>query len=234
MKVSLKKHVQEGHFPKMKFFVFLGAPGSGKGTQAQNLASSNANRLLHISTGQLIRDEINCGTDLGRQLKEKTNTGGLVSDIDIFNVLAKKLAAVSDKEIVILDGFPRTLNQAELLKEFAEKTGNTIENVVYFSIADAALVDRLAGRFTCGHCGAVYHNHHNAPKVSGVCDFCGSHDFHIRPDDTKEVVEKRLSVFHAETEPLVSYYEALGVLFKLDASQSVESIKETLLKNISL
>lgn len=218
----------------MNFFVFLGAPGSGKGTQAQGLAAAYADVLLHISTGQLIRDEICSETELGRQIKEKADMGSLVSDDDIFNVLAKKLECVKNKKTIILDGFPRTLNQAVLLKQFAEKTGNMIEKVVYFSIADAELINRLAGRFTCVHCGAVYHNQHNTPKTDGVCDFCGSHDFHVRPDDRKEIVEKRLRVYHEETEPLVSYYEAQGLLFKLDASQTVERIKEILLKNISL
>lgn len=216
----------------MGFIVLLGAPGSGKGTQAQVLA--NEFSVVHISTGQLIRDEIKQATDFGLCLDRKCQLGGLIPDEDIFNLLENKLKELKKDQQVLLDGFPRKLTQAKLLKQFLEKTGNQLEKVVYFDIADEALVERLTGRYLCASCGAVYHKHHNSPQQDGVCDFCGSREFQVRVDDTEEVVRKRLEVFHEETEPLVSYYDAQGVLFRLDAAQSVESIKKTLLKNIKL
>ncbi len=216
----------------MNFIVFLGAPGSGKGTQAQMLASEY--NLEHISTGQLIRDEIKESTEFGFRLERECLSGNLISTEDIFNLLGKKIKELSIDRQVILDGFPRTLDQAKLLKDFTEKTGNQLEKVVCFDIAGEALIERLTGRFMCADCGAVYHKHHNSPQQDGVCDFCGSENFQVRPDDAEEVVKKRLDVFHEETKPLVSYYDAQGVLFRLDATQSVESIKKTLLKNIKL
>lgn len=216
----------------MGFIVLLGAPGSGKGTQAQVLA--NEYNVVHISTGQLIRDEIKESTEFGLYLQRECQRGALIPDADIFSLLEKKLKDLKTNQQVLLDGFPRKLTQAGLLKEFLEKTGNQLEKVVYFDIADEALVERLTGRYNCADCGAVYHKHHNSPQQDGVCDFCGSRKFHVRVDDTEEVVRKRLVVFHEETEPLVSYYDAQGVLFRLDAAQSVESIKKTLLKNIKL
>jgi adenylate kinase len=218
----------------MSFLVFLGAPGSGKGTQAQLLAAENPEYILHISTGQLLRDAINKESPSGLHIKELISSGKLVPDAQIFAVLEEKLSTIDAKFKVVLDGFPRTLNQGLLLENFVKKTGKQIEKVVYFDIADADLVDRLTGRYMCAECGAVYHKHHNSPKQDGVCDFCGSHEFHVRNDDKEDVIAERLEVYHAETEPLVSYYDAQGVLFRLDATQSVDSIKETLLKNIKL
>ena len=218
----------------MTFLVFLGAPGSGKGTQAQLLAAENPHAIIHISTGQLLRDAIAGGTEKGLKIKELMGAGKLVPDEEIFAVLEEKLATITEKYLVILDGFPRTLNQGVLLSYFVKKTGKQIEKVVYFDIADDVLIDRLTGRFMCSDCGAVYHKHHNSPQQHGVCDFCGSQEFHVRNDDKEEVIAGRLEVYHAETEPLVSYYDAQGVLFRLDATQSVDGIKKTLLKNIKL
>ena len=218
----------------MTFLVFLGAPGSGKGTQAQLLAAENPDTIIHISTGQLLRDAIALGTEKGLQIKELMGAGKLVPDEEIFAVLEENLKSIEDKCLVILDGFPRTLKQGLLLADFAKKTGKQIEKVVYFDIADAVLVDRLTGRYMCADCGAVYHKHHNSPQQDGVCDFCGSREFHVRNDDKEEVIAERLDIYHAETEPLVSYYDAQGVLFRLDATQPVEGIKKTLLKNIKL
>lgn len=218
----------------MGFIVFLGAPGSGKGTQAQMLADTYKEHIIHLSTGQLLRDAITEGSPLGLSVKSLIGTGVIIDDKIVFSLLEEKLKKIKDTHKVILDGFPRTLNQAVLLSNFSKKTRKQIEKVVYFDIADAELVNRLTGRFMCADCGAVYHKHHNSPQQDGVCDFCGSHDFKVRDDDNEIVVGKRLEIYHAETEPLVSYYEAQGVLFRLDATQSVESIKETLLKKIKL
>lgn len=218
----------------MTFLVFLGAPGSGKGTQAQLLAAENPDSIIHISTGQLLRDSIAQGTEIGLQIKELMGAGKLVPDEEIFAVLEEKIKSIDEKYLVILDGFPRTLKQGLLLSNFVKKTGKQIEKVVYFDIADAVLVDRLTGRYMCADCGAVYHKHHNSPQQDGVCDFCGSLEFQVRNDDKEDVIAGRLEVYHAETEPLVSYYDAQGVLFRLDATQSVEGIKKTLLKNIKL
>ncbi|MDP3371841.1 MAG: adenylate kinase [Candidatus Paracaedibacteraceae bacterium] len=218
----------------MNFIVFLGAPGSGKGTQAQVLADTYKEHVIHLSTGQLLRDAIAEGSECGLYAKSLIDAGLIVCDEVVFNLLEEKLKNISSEKRVILDGFPRTLNQAVLLENFLQKTRKQIEKVVYFDIADAELVNRLTGRFMCADCGAVYHKHYNSPQQDGVCDFCGSHDFKVRDDDNEFVVKKRLDVYHAETEPLVSYYDAQGVLFRLDAAQSVESIKKTLLKKIKL
>jgi len=218
----------------MTFLVFIGAPGSGKGTQAQSLAAEHPDRFVHISTGQLLRDALVEGTPHALYLKNLMESGKLIPDEEIFTVLEDKLKSIKASHLVILDGFPRTLNQALLLSDFAKNTGKHVEKVVYFDIADAELVNRLAGRFMCADCGAVYHKHHNRPLQDGVCDLCGSKNFQVRNDDNEDVIAKRLGIYHAETKPLVSYYEAQGVLLRLDAAQSVDSIKKTLLKEIKL
>jgi adenylate kinase len=218
----------------MSLVVFLGAPGSGKGTQAQLLSSEYPESVIHVSTGQLLRDYIKHGSERALQLKKIVDSGKLIPDEEIFIVLEENLKSYDQENIIILDGFPRTLNQGLLLNEFAKKTGNKIKRVVYFDIIDEELVNRLSGRYICTQCCAVYHKLNKLPQQLGVCDSCGSTEFQVREDDKEDVVLKRLGIFHKETEPLVSYYEAEQILTHVYVNRNVDDIKIELLKLLSL
>jgi len=218
----------------MSLVIFLGAPGSGKGTQAELLGAEYQDLVIHISTGQLLRDYIKQGSVRANQLKTIIDSGKLVPDEEIFLVLEDKLKDYNYQNIIILDGFPRTLNQGLLLDKFVKKTGIEIKTVVYFDIIDEELVSRLSGRYMCARCDAVYHKNYKPPQQPGVCDNCGSVEFKVREDDKEEVVLKRISLFHDETEPLVSYYDAKKVLKKINANQNLDCIKTELKKLLSL
>lgn len=205
--------------------VFLGAPGCGKGTQAGFLI--NEMGFTHVSTGDLLRKEIDEGTELGQSIQLKLESGSLVSDEIVFSVIKKNLD-FSRYPRLLLDGFPRTRDQAVLLDALLDKQGLEVGYVFDFHISEDQLLQRIAGRFSCVKCGAIYHDDYRLPKVSGQCDHCDSKDFKKRSDDRADVLSKRLVEFNKLTKPLNQYYVERNKLRKIDAAVSVEQMKKNI------
>ena len=205
--------------------ILLGAPGAGKGTQAEMLAAKL--QIPSISTGNMLREAIANGTDLGKKAKQYMDEGNLVPDELILGIVADRVAQDDCAKGFILDGVPRTLAQAEAL----EAKGVRIDHVVSIEVDDSEIEGRMTGRRVCGKCGASYHIVANPPKMEGVCDACGS-DLVIRKDDAPETVRKRLQVYHATTEVLKDFYGKLGRLRLVNGSQSIEGANEDILKAI--
>lgn len=206
--------------------VFLGAPGAGKGTQAKKVADAAA--LAHISTGDMLRQEVAAGTSLGQQAKSFMDAGKLVPDDVIIGMVQARIRQPDAKSAWILDGFPRTLPQAEALDR--SLTGATaLTHVIYFAVPEAALVGRLSGRRTCSKCGAIWHVEHKPTQRAGVCDACGG-ELVQRSDDRPEAIGKRLEVYRSQTSPLLAYYRDRRVLREIDADRSPEIVYQELLK----
>jgi len=200
--------------------VFLGPPGAGKGTQAKLLSQRMG--FLHLSTGDLLREAVKNQTPLGKKAKEYMDRGELVPDELIVQLIEETMPKDGN---VILDGFPRTVNQALALEEMLRDKGEKISKVLFFDVPDEVIIDRLSGRRVCSKCGAVYHVKYNPPKVEGVCDLCGG-PLVQRDDDKEEVVRKRLEVYRKQTEPLIEFYQERGIIYKLDAGKGVEELFE--------
>jgi len=207
--------------------VFLGPPGAGKGTQAKKLSGDLG--LVHISTGDLLRDAVSRGTPLGRKAKEYIDRGELVPD-DLMIALIEEVLPQSGG--VIFDGFPRTIPQAQALDELLNKRRMTIDGAVLFELEDEEIVRRLTGRRTCPSCGAVYHMIYNPPREDEVCDNCGTKLIQ-RDDDREEVVRKRLEVYRNQTAPLIDYYSRENKLIRLDAARPIEEIYADLLRIVN-
>ena len=190
----------------MNIVILLGAPGSGKGTVAAKLAAEDA-KLKHVSSGDLLRGAVAKGTDAGKAAKDYMEAGKLVPDELIATMIKDVIAESAGDVTMLLDGFPRNVAQAEIL----DKTGAEIRSVVLLDVPDSIIQDRIAGRRTCPKCKAGYHVKALPPKVEGKCDHCGS-DLVIRKDDNPETVKDRLIVYHQQTEPLIAYYKAKGLL----------------------
>ncbi len=198
---------------KKVILVMLGPPGAGKGTQAKTLAE-----ILHvpqISTGDIFREHISNGTKLGEQVKSYTDRGELVPDDLVFEVVKSRLEEDDCSKGYILDGFPRTVKQAELLDSYLSSKGDSLTAVIDIDVPDEEIVKRLTGRRICKSCGAIYNIYFNPPKVEGVCDVCGG-ELYQREDDNEETVRNRLRVYREQTLPLVEYYEGKGILKKVD------------------
>ena len=200
----------------MNIVILLGAPGSGKGTIAARLAGEDA-ALKHVSSGDLLRGAIAAGTDAGNEAKGYMDKGELVPDALIAQMIKDVLASTEGDVTMLLDGFPRNVAQAEIL----EATGAPVKSVVLVDVPDEIIADRIAGRRTCPKCKAGYHVTALPPKVEGVCDKCGE-ALTIRKDDNPETVKDRLVVYHRETEPLIEFYEAKGLLRRIDGNQGPE------------
>jgi len=200
--------------------VFLGPPGAGKGTQAKLLSQRMG--FLHLSTGDLLREAVKNQTPLGKKAKEYMDRGELVPDELIVQLIEETMPKDGN---VILDGFPRTVNQALALEEMLRVKGEKISKVLFFDVPDEVIIDRLSGRRVCSKCGAVYHVKYNPPKVEGVCDLCGG-TLVQRDDDKEEVVRKRLEVYRKQTQPLIEFYQKRGIIYKLDAGKGVEELFE--------
>lgn len=208
----------------MKITVFLGAPGSGKGTQAKKLCQND--QFIHLSTGDMLRSAIKEGTPLGLKAKSFMDKGELVPDETVIGLIQETLAQCKSHQHVILDGFPRTVPQAEALN----KNGNTkVNQAVLFEIPDSVLVGRLTGRRVCKSCGQPFHIAHVKTKKEGICDVCGG-EVVQRSDDKEDVVKRRLEVFHSQNKSLIDFYLHLNSLKKLDGNREAQEVQNDLLE----
>jgi adenylate kinase len=206
--------------------VLLGPPGAGKGTQARMLEDSFG--LAQLSTGDLLRAAVKAGTEAGLQAKAVMEAGDLVSDEIVIAILRDRLAEPDCANGVILDGFPRTTVQAEALDGLMEDMGADICAAISLEVDDAAMVTRISGRFTCAGCGEGYHDTFKTPAVDGTCDKCGGTEMTRRADDNAETVESRLRAYHAQTAPLIDYYDGKGVLARVDAMRDIDAVAQAL------
>jgi len=206
--------------------ILLGPPGAGKGTQARRLEDTFG--LVQLSTGDLLRAAVAAGTEAGKQAKAVMEAGELVSDEIVIAILRDRLSEGDCANGVILDGFPRTTVQAEALDALMFDMDQSIRAAISLEVEDAAMVERISGRFTCGKCGEGYHDMFKTPAVEGVCDKCGSTDMKRRADDNAETVASRLSAYHAQTAPLIDYYDGKGVLARVDAMADIDVVARDL------
>jgi len=208
------------------YVILFGAPGAGKGTQATILAEKTG--LAHITTGELFREAIRQGTELGKEAKPYYNQGQLVPDELTISMLLERLSQGDCSRGCLLDGFPRTMEQATALDEALVERGRAIDKVLYIRVPDDELVSRLSGRWTCPNCGVVYHERQHRPRQEGRCDRCGS-ALYQREDDRPEPVRQRLEVYQRQTAPLIDYYRAAGKLREVDGNKPVDEVSEELL-----
>lgn len=202
--------------------ILMGLPGAGKGTQAEKIIDKYG--IPHISTGDMFRAAISKETELGLKAKAFMDQGALVPD-EITNGIVKERLAQSDTEKgFLLDGFPRTLEQAEALDNILGELNKKIDAVIDIDVLPEVLIDRLAGRFICKTCGATYHKLFNPPKVAGTCDRCGGHEFYQREDDKPETVKNRLEVNIKNSEPILAYYKAKGLLHEVDGDRDIQEV----------
>jgi adenylate kinase len=201
--------------------ILLGPPGAGKGTQAARLQASRG--MMHLSTGDMLREAVAAGTPVGIEAKAVMERGELVSDAIVSALIGERLDAASDKG-AIFDGFPRTLAQAEVLDLLLTERGRSLDYVVELVVDEDALVERITGRFSCAKCGTGYHDSFRPTKVPGVCDVCGSTEFVRRKDDIEQTVRTRMAEYRAKTEPIIPYYEARALVRRLDGMASVEQV----------
>ena len=199
----------------------LGAPGAGKGTQAKKIAEKYS--VPHISTGEIFRANIKNGTELGKKAKEYMDQGLLVPDELTCDLVVDRIQQDDCKNGYILDGFPRTIPQAKALDAALDKMGEKMDYAIDVDVPDENIVKRMGGRRACTGCGATYHIVFNAPKTEGICDTCGE-KLVLRDDDKPETVQKRLSVYHDQTQPLIDYYSAAGILKTVDGTVDMEDV----------
>jgi len=202
--------------------VLLGPPGAGKGTQAKMLEDREG--LVKLSTGDMLRAAVAADTELGRKAGDIMERGELVPDSLVIGLIAERVDQDGDVPGIILDGFPRTIAQAEALDKLMAERGRKVDVAVEMRVDDEALIERITGRFACAICGEGYHDLFKMPKVEGVCDSCGGTEFVRRKDDTEEVVRARLKAYHAQTVPLIHYYERQGKLRTVDGMASIEKV----------
>ncbi|MDG1430768.1 MAG: adenylate kinase [Paracoccaceae bacterium] len=206
--------------------ILLGPPGAGKGTQARILQDKFG--LVQLSTGDLLRAAVAAGSDAGKAAKAVMEAGGLVSDDIVIAILGDRLADADCAKGVILDGFPRTTVQAEALDDLLAEKGQKINAAISLEVDDAEMVTRISGRYTCGACGEGYHDSFKQPKAEGVCDNCGGTEMKRRADDNPETVAQRLEAYHAQTAPLITYYDGFGALQRVDAMGDIGKISSDL------
>lgn len=201
--------------------IMLGAPGAGKGTQAKRIAEKY--NVPHISTGDIFRENIKNGTELGNKAKAYMEAGDLVPDELVLELIMDRFEKEDCANGYVLDGFPRTIPQAEALDEALDAKGQTIDNVIDVDVPDEHIIKRMAGRRTCAHCGAIFHLEHMPPKIEGKCDQCGGH-LMMREDDLPDTVIARLKTYHEQTQPLKDYYGAKGLVHSVDGTQDREDV----------
>ena len=203
----------------MKNIILMGPPGAGKGTNAKRIASFY--KIPHISTGDMFREAIKNKTSLGELANSYMSKGLLVPDEVTIGLVKERLSRDDCKEGYLLDGFPRTMVQAEALTELSKEIGRPITNVLNIVVPESILIDRICGRRVCKVCGAPYHVTNMKPKVEGVCDLCGG-ELVQRKDDNEETLKSRLSEYHKQTEPLIAYYTKLGVVSDIDGTKNLD------------
>lgn len=206
--------------------VMLGAPGAGKGTQAKQIAKKFD--IPHISTGDIFRANIKNNTELGKKAKEYMDQGMLVPDSLTLELIMDRFAQPDCENGYVLDGFPRTIPQAEALTKALAEKGENIDVAINVEVLDEAIVNRMSGRRACLNCGATYHVKYNAPAKEGICDTCQS-ELVLRDDDKPETVQKRLMVYHEQTQPLIDYYKREGVLQEVDGSKDMNDVFQDIL-----
>ena len=202
--------------------ILLGPPGAGKGTQAQRLEESNG--LVQLSTGDMLRAAVASGNEIGRIAKPIIEAGKLVPDDVMVAMIDRRIDELDCANGFILDGFPRTLAQAEALDDVLRRKDRRLDAVIEMAVDDGVLVERISGRFSCANCGAGYHRQFRPTAEEGVCDRCGSTEFKQRPDDNEETVKTRLAAYHAQTEPLLPYYRDRGVLKTVNGMAAIDEV----------
>lgn len=210
--------------------ILLGPPGAGKGTQAARIKQEFA--IAHLSTGDMLRGAIAAGTETGKLAKGVIDAGKLVSDDIMIGLVEERTKEEDCANGFLLDGFPRTVAQAEALDDLLERTAHKLNAVVEIAVDDNALIDRISGRYACANCGAGYHDSFNKPKAEGVCDNCGSKEFTRRSDDNADAVRTRLAAYHEQTAPLLPYYREQGILRSVDGMAEIDSVTAQIFKEI--
>ena len=206
--------------------VLLGPPGAGKGTQARHIAEDKG--LVQLSTGDMLREASAAGSGLGKAAKAAMEKGALVSDDIVVGIIANRIGGQDCRRGFVLDGFPRTLAQAEALDRMLAGKGKKLNAVIELKVDEAELVKRIAGRFACAKCQANYHDSFKRPRLEGVCDACGSTEFTRRDDDQGQTVRARLEAYRRQTAPLLPYYRAKGVLHSLDGMQPIGQVAKAI------
>lgn len=201
--------------------ILLGPPGAGKGTQAKTLAEKL--NLPHLATGDLLRQNVSCGSELGKQAKGFMGRGELVPDALVTKMLAQRIDQPDTKRGFILDGYPRNINQAEALDDILKQKNIAVDSVVYLDSSESVIIQRLSGRLVCSKCGANFHIKNMPPKIDMICDNCGG-KLYERSDDKEETVKKRLEVYSRESFPLIQYYLDLHKLHRLSADEEAEVV----------
>ncbi|MEO7365745.1 MAG: adenylate kinase [Sphingomicrobium sp.] len=201
--------------------VLLGPPGAGKGTQAARLQAQRG--MIQMSTGDMLREAVANGSAIGLEAKAVMAAGELVSDSIVSALIGERLDAAGSHG-AIFDGFPRTHEQAEVLDQLLADRGRSLDHVIELVVDEDALVERIAGRFSCKGCGAGYHDRFKPPQADGRCDHCASTDFVRRPDDNEQTVRRRMAEYRAKTEPILPYYDERGLVHRVDGMQSVDDV----------
>ncbi len=202
--------------------VLLGPPGAGKGTQAQRLQETHG--LTHLSTGDMLRAEVASGSKIGKEAKSIMERGELVPDAVLISMIAHRITQPDAAKGFLLDGFPRTVAQAEALDRMLSERTQKLDRVIQLVVDNDAMVDRISGRYSCAKCGAGYHDTFRKPKKPDVCDACGSHEFVRRADDKPETVRTRLEAYDRQTAPLLPYYKGRGVLSEVDGMAPIDQV----------
>jgi len=206
--------------------ILLGPPGAGKGTQAKRIAASYG--LMQLSTGDMLRAAVAAGTDMGLRAKAIMDRGELVPDEVVIAIISERIDRPDCAAGIILDGFPRTLAQADALDALLKRKKLSLAAVIELKVDDGQMIERISGRFTCATCGEGYHDRFKRPKVAGRCDICAGGQFIRRPDDTAATVSHRLMVYYRETSPLIGYYYAKGKLRRVDGLAPIDAVTEKL------
>lgn len=202
--------------------ILLGPPGAGKGTQAQRLVEKH--QIVQLSTGDMLRAAVAAQTEIGKRAKAVMDAGQLVSDEIVNLIVSERIDSDDCKRGFILDGYPRTLVQADATEKMLAQKGLSLDAVIEMKVDDDVLVDRISGRYTCGKCGTGYHDTNLKPTVDGICDKCGSTEFKRRPDDNSETLRTRLQAYYKETSPLLGFYYAKGLLSSVDGMVGIDDV----------